>query len=211
MHLRGPLDGPQMLSYRNKVEFGVFDLVIAAGQISKRLYAAVMDSFVTSPLFRWTWANDHIGVVGSKFVEVRAADHFSIKDMMAGRYVLGHKHIDTQGISPFAVEHASPQWFDELHRFSWLYHFTAARDEGEKRFAMTLALDWVARYGDYDPSVWGAPNNGATRDQLDQAFRGVDLWAPTKASATQSFNHCRGKSSHWRCVRILSFNPMFKR
>lgn len=99
MHLRGPLDGPQMLSYRNKVEFGVFDLVIAAGQISKRLYAAVMDSFVTSPLFRWTWANDHIGVVGSKFVEVRAADHFSIKDMMAGRYVLGHKHIDTQGIS----------------------------------------------------------------------------------------------------------------
>jgi uncharacterized heparinase superfamily protein len=143
-----------MLSYWLEIKFGVFDLVIAAGQISKRTYAAVMDSFVTSPLFRWTWANGHIGVVASKFVEVRAADHFSIKDMMAGRYVLGNKHVDTQGISPFAVEHASPAWFEELHCFSWLYHFSAARDEGEKRFAMTLALDWVARYGNYDPAVW---------------------------------------------------------
>ncbi|MCF4099982.1 heparinase II/III family protein [Maritalea mediterranea] len=130
------------------------NLVIAAGQIWKRAYAAVMDSFVTSPLFRWTWASGHIGVVASKFAEVRAADHFSIKDMMAGRYVLGNKQIDTQGISPFAVEHASPKWLEELHSFSWLYHFTAARDEGEKRFAMTLALDWVARYGQYDPKVW---------------------------------------------------------
>lgn len=135
-------------------EFGVFDLVIAAGQISKRAYAAVMDSFVTSPLFRWTWANGHIGVVASKFVEVRAADHFSIKDMMAGRYVLGNKHVDTQGISPFAMEHVSSRWLEELHCFSWLYHFDAARDEGEKRFAMTLALDWVTRYGTYDAKVW---------------------------------------------------------
>lgn len=143
-----------MLSYGCNLEFGVFDLVIAAGQISKRLYTAVMDSFITSPLFRWTWANEHIGVVSSKFVEVRAADHFSIRDMMAGRYVLGNKHVDTQGISPFAVQHVSIKWFNELHRFSWLHHFTVARDEGEKRFAMTLALDWVARYGDFDPQVW---------------------------------------------------------
>ncbi len=143
-----------MLSYWLKTEFGGFVLVFAAGQISKRTFAAVMDSFVTSPLFRWTWSNVHIGVVAPKFVEVRAADHFSIIDMMAGRYVLGSRHVDTQGISPFAVQHASPQWLHELHCFSWLYHFAAARDEGEKRFAMTLALDWIARYDNYDPTVW---------------------------------------------------------
>ncbi len=179
MHLRGPLDGPQMLSYRNKVEFGVFDLVIAAGQISKRLYAAVMDSFVTSPLFRWTWANDHIGVVGSKFVEVRAADHFSIKDMMAGRYVLGHKHIDTQGISLLRWSMRLPNGSTNCTVFLGSI-ILLRREMRRKTFCHDIGAGLGGPLRRLRSISMGAPNNGATRDQLDQAFRGVDLWRQRK-------------------------------
>jgi uncharacterized heparinase superfamily protein len=87
--------------------------------------------------------------------DFRPADGDTVSDMAAGRYLLGGKLVDTGGISPFAATVDHYGWRRELHGFSWLRHFTDMQDEGLRRFARTLALDWIGRHGfTYDPEIW---------------------------------------------------------
>lgn len=110
---------------------------------------------LTSPVLRWTWneAGDH--AYKRALGDFRPSDIETVSEMAAGRYLLGGKLVDTGGISPFAAEVDHPGWHAELHEFAWLRHFADIQDEGLRRFARTLVLDWIGRYGQkFDPEIW---------------------------------------------------------
>ena len=112
------------------------------------------DLVISSPLVRWTWSGLAEQNFPESLGEFRPSDHETVREIMAGRYLLASKLVDTKGVSPFAVEIFSGSWRRDLHAFSWLRHFRNARDEGERRFARTLVLDWIGRNSRFDPESW---------------------------------------------------------
>ena len=74
--------------------------------------------------------------------------------MMAGRYLLASKLVDTHGVSPFGVSVNHDDWLDDLHAFGWLRHFRDARTDDERGFARALTLDWIGRDGTFDRYIW---------------------------------------------------------
>lgn len=127
---------------------------MSGGPFLRRTLGAIADGLITSPAFRWAWAAPEKGDVKHKLLEIRPADAYNVADMMIGQYLLAQRLVDTGGTTPFAVDYASARWFDELHSFTWLRHFSAVQDEGSKKFAGTLAMDWVSRYGHFSKRVW---------------------------------------------------------
>jgi len=127
---------------------------VSGGPFLRRTLGAIADGFVTSPAFRWTWSAPDNKSVKHKLLEIRPSDAFNVADMMIGQYLLAQRLVDTGGTTPFAIDYASDEWFDELHSFTWLRHFSAVQDEGSKKFAGTLAMDWVSRYGSFSKRVW---------------------------------------------------------
>lgn len=119
----------------------------------RRLVLGFADWLATLPIARWIWAGpsreELVGALG----EFRPTDRETVLEMMAGRYLLASRLIDTHGVSPFSVE-AEEAWSEELRGFSWLRHFRDAREEGERRFARTLTLDWIGREGRFDRLSW---------------------------------------------------------
>lgn len=122
--------------------------------LSRRIGLGLADYAVTMPLVRWIWTGPTHTEWASALGEFRPTDRETVLEMMAGRYLLSSKLVDTHGVSPFGIEADSDEWHDELHSFSWLRHFRDARDEGERRFARTLVLDWIGREGQYDADTW---------------------------------------------------------
>ncbi len=108
-----------------------------------------------SPVLRWSWAPISEHQFSVPLGDFRTADVDSVTEMAAGRYLLGGKMVDTNGMSPFAVEVDHFGWKSELNSFSWLRHFTELKDDGLRRFARTLVLDWIGRNSrSHDPEVW---------------------------------------------------------
>jgi len=156
-----------------------------------RTACIIADNLVTSPLVRWTWS----GLTETKYTgslrEFRPTDHETIREMMSGRYLLASKLVDTSGVSPFAVTSEHRAWHEELHGFSWLRHFRDAQDEGERRFAHTLVLDWIGRNSRYDSKNWGLAvtaqrvmnwlrnysllGEGASRDQIKTIAHSISV------------------------------------
>jgi uncharacterized heparinase superfamily protein len=122
-----------------------------ARQSARRL----ADYLVSNPLVRWSWTGpgneDYIAALS----DFRPSDRESVLEMMQGRYLLSSKLVDTNGVSPFAIEMAHDDWVDDLQTFAWLRHFRDARSDGERAFARGLALDWIARDGHFDRRIWG--------------------------------------------------------
>lgn len=130
--------------------------------LTRRALLGIADFAVTMPLTRWTWTGLAEGSVVDTLSEFRPADPESVRDMMAGRYLLASHLVDTGGVSPFAVDVESPEWWQNLHSFAWLRHFKDSRDSGERGFARTLVLDWIGREGHFDRQTW-APGLTAQR------------------------------------------------
>ena len=130
--------------------------------LARRTLLAAADHLVTNPLIRWTWTGpateDLVGQLG----EFRPTDRETILEMMQGRYLLASKLVDTHGVSPFSIDVVHDDWLDDLHAFAWLRHFRDARSDEERRFARTLALDWIGREGGFDRETW-APSLCARR------------------------------------------------
>lgn len=112
------------------------------------------DFIVTAPWVRWTWT----GLADDSFVpalvDFRPSDPDAVHDMMAGRYLLAGRLVDTQGLSPFAIDVDHAEWLASLYGFSWLRHFREVRDPGAKAFAHTLVLDWIGNEGDFAAQSW---------------------------------------------------------
>ncbi len=130
--------------------------------LTRHVLLGLADYAVTIPLLRWTWTGPTNDDVLGGLDDFRPVDRETASDMVAGRYVLASKFVDTQGISPFAVEVDHDEWLDELHAFSWLRHFRDARTDEDRRFARTLTLDWIGRHGGFDRETW-APSVCARR------------------------------------------------
>lgn len=130
--------------------------------LARRTLLKFADRAATNPLVRWAWtgpSNDEItGTLG----EFRPTDRESVLEMMQGRYLLSSKLVDTHGVSPFSIDVVHDDWHDDLLTFAWLRHFRDARSDEERRFARTLALDWIGREGRFEPISW-APSICARR------------------------------------------------
>jgi uncharacterized heparinase superfamily protein len=121
--------------------------------LAGRTFVRLADWLVTQRFIRWMWAGPSGEEIVEALVEFRPTDRESVLEMMAGRYLLASRLVDTQGISPFAVE-GGDEWSEELRGFSWLRHFRTARDENERRFARALVLDWIGREGHFERRSW---------------------------------------------------------
>lgn len=121
---------------------------------TRRLCARLADRLVTTRLTRWTWQGLAEQGFKGDLPDFRPPDRDAVREMMAGRYLLASKLIETGGISPFAVDVDHPEWWNNLQGFSWLRHFRDVRDPGERLFARTLVLDWIGREGKFDPDSW---------------------------------------------------------
>jgi len=124
-------------------------------------YGAI-DYAVTMPLLRWTWQGLSEDAFAGGLPEFRPADTETVIDMMQGRYLLASKLVDTEGTSPFSVDVEHEDWLQVLHGFAWLRHFRDIHDDGSRRFARTLVLDWIGRDGQFDAETW-APGLTAQR------------------------------------------------
>ena len=112
------------------------------------------DQMVTMPLLRWTWRGQGDIAFAGDLPDFRPSDRDAVRDMMSGRYLLASKLFETGGASPFALDIDHPDWWNNLHAFSWLRHFRDVRDPGERLFARTLVLDWIGREGQFEHDSW---------------------------------------------------------
>ena len=124
------------------------------GFLSRQAALTVADAAVTLPFVRWTWSGLSDKRFSEALVEFRPSDGETVREMMAGRYLLASRLIDTAGVSPFLVSVEHSEWRDALHGFAWLRHFRDVRDPGERGFARTLALDWIAHHGKFRTESW---------------------------------------------------------
>ncbi len=125
------------------------------GFFARRSAKRFADFSVSNPLIRWVWTGPGNEDYAGALSEFRPTDRESLLEMMQGRYLLASKLVDTNGISPFAIEAAHDDWLDDLQAFSWLRHFRDARSDEERRFARSLTLDWIDRDGHFDRMIWG--------------------------------------------------------
>ncbi|MBK8084609.1 MAG: heparinase II/III family protein [Devosia sp.] len=122
--------------------------------LARRSLLGAVDGVVTNPLIRWTWTGPANEELVSSLAEFRPTDRETVLEMMQGRYLLSSRLVDTHGVSPFSVEVEHEDWQEELQTFSWLRHFRDARTDEERRFARTLALDWIGREGRFNHQSW---------------------------------------------------------
>jgi len=120
----------------------------------RRAALGAADTMVTLPVLRWTWRGLADDAFAGELPEFRPADREAVRDMMAGRYLLASKLVETGGASPFSLDVDHVDWWMNLHGFSWLRHFRDVRDNGERRFARTLVLDWIGREGQFEHDTW---------------------------------------------------------
>jgi len=125
--------------------------LVSAG---RRVALGLADQIVTMPLLRWTWRGHTDHAYAGDLPDFRPSDRDAVREMMSGRYLLASKLFETGGASPFALDVDHPDWWNNLHSFSWLRHFRDVRDAGEKHFARTLVLDWIAREGQFEADSW---------------------------------------------------------
>ena len=129
-------------------------MVGPVGFATRRLALGVADYILTMGLLRWTWRGLADDAFAGELPEFRPSDRETVRDLMAGRYLLSSKLVETGGASPFSLEIDHSEWEWNLHGFSWLRHFRDVRDPGERRFARTLVLDWIGREGNFERDTW---------------------------------------------------------
>lgn len=125
-----------------------------AGYLIGAAALSAADRFVTSPVFRWTWQPFSEESFRVRLPEIRPIDPPAAGDMLAGKYLLGSRLMETGGVSPFSVATDDVGWHAELHGFAWLRHFSESKSGRERQFARTLVLDWIGRHGRFDRRTW---------------------------------------------------------
>lgn len=120
----------------------------------RRLALGLADGVVTLPIMRWTWRGLADNAYARELPEFRPPDREAVREMMAGRYLLASKLVETGGASPFSLDVDHLDWWLNLHGFSWMRHFRDVRDPGERGFARMLVLDWIGREGQFQHQTW---------------------------------------------------------
>lgn len=178
-------------------------MVYPLQQSAKRL----ADVVVRSPVVSWSWSALGEQEFSDTLVEFRPSDAETVREMMAGRYLFASKLLDTQGVSPFAVNPVNHAWWRELHGFSWLRHFRDLQSTADKRFARTLVLDWIGRNTDIKRPCW-APALTAVR--VLNWLRHMPVLTDD-ASAEQSKAILRSLGTQLQCLKVrgaLATDPL---
>lgn len=122
--------------------------------LARRMVLGLADHAATMPLVRWIWTGPSNEDIVAGVTEFLPTDRESVVEMVAGRYLLASKLIDTHGASPFSVPVEHADWLEDLQTFGWLRHFRDARTDEERSLARELTLDWIRRYGVFDRKTW---------------------------------------------------------
>ena len=75
--------------------------------------------------------------------DLRTADPQIAQEFYSGHYALGGITIETNGLSPFAMETGNDAWEQELYSFTWLRHFSANKDTLSDSHARALVKEWI--------------------------------------------------------------------
>lgn len=76
--------------------------------------------------------------------------------LFQGRYRFAGELLLSPHQTPWSLVGAKPEWFEALHDFHWLRHFTAADGDAARRQARALLDGWLKRYGRFDARWWRA-------------------------------------------------------
>ncbi|MGV3490847.1 MAG: heparinase II/III family protein [Devosia sp.] len=173
---------------------------------NKSLLSAA-DHIVTNPLVRWTWTGPGNDELFGGLTEFRPTDRETILEMMQGRYLLASKLVDTHGVSPFSLDVDHDDWHDDLQTFAWLRHFRDARTDEERRFARTLALDWIGREGQFNRETWN-PSLTARRVLNWLRHYNILLDGATPEQAQQIIRSLSTQISSLKLRAMLTTEPM---
>lgn len=101
------------------------------------------------PLLRWQFAP----VMADRLLiapqDLRTADPTRGTELAAGRLAFAGKTMVCDGLSPFALTPASPEWAEVLAGFGWLRHLRAADTNQARAFARTAIEAWITQ-----PAKW---------------------------------------------------------
>jgi uncharacterized heparinase superfamily protein len=86
--------------------------------------------------------------------DLRAVDPFAAEEILAGRYPLAGRVLDTEGDSPFEIDLPSHEFAIRLHSFGWLRHMRAIHDEAGHVRLRQIIDDWMGVHG---RSIGGIP------------------------------------------------------
>ena len=79
--------------------------------------------------------------------DLRAIDTFVAEEIASGRFHLAGTSLDTEGLSPFAVEAPSRAFAERLHSFAWLRHIRAQRTEASCARTRSIVATWMSLHG----------------------------------------------------------------
>ncbi len=79
--------------------------------------------------------------------DLRAPDPFIAEEIFAGRFPLGGRVLDTEGLSPFSLELPSLEFAARLHGFGWLRDVRATRNDDHAANARRIVDDWIVVHG----------------------------------------------------------------
>ncbi|MCJ8519844.1 heparinase II/III family protein [Pseudorhizobium tarimense] len=95
--------------------------------------------------------------------DLRAVDPFVAEEISFGRFPLAGTSLDTEGLSPFAVEHPSKAFSERLNSFAWLRHIRAQRTEPACARCRSIVASWIALHGRHPRGIAWEPNVVAER------------------------------------------------
>lgn len=79
--------------------------------------------------------------------DLRAIDPFAAEEILAGRFPLAGRVLDTEGESPFEIDLPSHEFAARLHSFGWLRHMRAIQDEAGSIRLRQIMDDWMGSHG----------------------------------------------------------------
>ncbi|MEZ5871414.1 MAG: heparinase II/III family protein [Nitratireductor sp.] len=95
--------------------------------------------------------------------DLHTADPTVAAEIYAGIFRFGTWTVEAAGKNPFTLPAPDQQWSRELHGFTWLRHFSAARDSLATTNAQALVRDWIRLNPKPDDSVVWEPIVAAAR------------------------------------------------
>ncbi|WP_346892817.1 heparinase II/III family protein [uncultured Roseibium sp.] len=89
--------------------------------------------------------------------DLRTTDATNAADIYGGRFLFSGHLIETQGLSPFEIMPAHPDWQRELHSFGWLRDLRASNSQVARQNARALVDDWIKHCGRRHAIGWETP------------------------------------------------------
>ncbi|TCL73060.1 heparinase II/III family protein [Rhizobium sp. BK251] len=95
--------------------------------------------------------------------DLRSIDPFVADEILADRFPLAGRLLETHGKSPFSLSLPSRTFASRLHGFGWLRHMRANKSEAAAAAARSVVNDWIAIHGRRVTGIAWEPDVAAQR------------------------------------------------